>query len=354
MYVGVGARRVRDVFDKARKAGGGIVFIDEIDAVGRKRSEGHVSGGEGETENTLISLLNELDGFRGSNVVVLAATNRPDVLDPALLRPGRLDRRVHVGLPDLDGRQAILRVHTRNKPLSDDVDLATIAQRTQSMSGAQLEQVSNEAALLAARDGRTQLTTTDLTHAVEYVIMGRPRRSARIDEHDRRVTAWHEAGHAVCALRQPAAEPPVKISIIPRGQAGGVTWTGSPESQIVSRNQLRARLVVALGGRVAEEVLLDGEHTAGAAGDLEQASEIARLMVDRFGMTKRGLAVQQRARDSSDDAVEVLLQSALDDARQLLAANAALLEAIATALLDFDDLESDAITALADAHPATN
>lgn len=351
MYVGVGARRVRDMFEKARKAGGGIVFIDEIDAVGRRRSDGHVSGGDGETENTLISLLNELDGFRGSNVVVLAATNRPDVLDPALMRPGRLDRRVHVGLPDRDGREAILKVHTRTKPLRANTDLGAVARRTPGMSGAQLEQICNEAALLTARDKRSEITEIDFARAVEYVVMGRPRRSARVDENDRLVTAWHEAGHAVCALRQPGAEPPVAISIVPRGDAGGVTWMNGSDSQIISRSQLRAQLVVALGGRVAEERLLDGEHTAGAANDLEQASQIARTMVNRFGMTARGLTVRHTSNDSSDDAVELLLQSALAEARLLLTEHYALLTALAEALLEREDLDREAIDTLASMHP---
>lgn len=346
MYVGVGARRVRDVFERARKAGGGIVFIDEIDAVGRKRSDGHVSSGEGETENTLISLLNELDGFRSSNVVVLAATNRPDVLDPALLRPGRLDRRIHVGLPDLAGRTAILQVHTRGKPMADDVNHATIAGRTPGMSGAQLEQICNEAALLAARDGRTQLRTSDFTEAVEYVVMGRARRSAQVDASERLVTAWHEAGHAVCAMRCPGAEKPVAVSIVPRGAAGGVTWMAGSESQLLSRAQLQARLVVALGGRVAEELHLGGEHTAGAANDLEQASSIARMMVDRFGMTERGLTVRAAGSESSEAAVEGLLQRALQDARSLLDENRALLDAMVSALLDKSDLDQGAIDSL--------
>ena len=319
MYVGVGARRVRELFEKARKAGGGIVFIDEIDAVGRKRSQNSVSGGEGETENTLISLLNELDGFRSSNVVVLAATNRPEVLDPALMRPGRLDRRVHVALPDIEGRAEILQVHLREKPTAQDVNLDTLARRTPGMSGA-------------------------------YVVMGRARRSAKIDEQDRLVTAWHEAGHAVCAMRQEGAAPPVAVSIVPRGQAGGVTWMSQTDSQILSRAQLRARLVVALGGRVAEELLLNGEHTAGAASDLEEASNIARQMVDRFGMTDRGLAVRPGGSDSSEEAVEVLLGEALSDARALLEENRALVESLVRELLEHNDLDEDALRQLSLTH----
>jgi cell division protease FtsH len=349
MYVGVGARRVRDLFERARKAGGGIVFIDEIDSVGRKRSQTAVSGGEGETENTLISLLNELDGFAASNVVVLAATNRPEILDPALMRPGRLDRRVHVGLPDIQGRAEILEVHMREKPRAADVDLTALARRTPGMSGAQLEQVCNEAALLAAIAARTEVTSQDLASAVEYVVMGRARRSAKVDKQDRLVTAWHEAGHAVCAMLQPDADPPVAVSIIPRGQTGGVTWMSQTDSMILSRSHLRARLVVALGGRVSEELLMDGEHTAGAASDLEVASSLAREMVDRFGMTDRGLAVRPGGSDSSEEAVEALLGQALADARSLLDENRQLVELMVKELLEHDDLDEAALGKLLEA-----
>jgi cell division protease FtsH len=350
MYVGVGAKRVRALFEKARKAGGGIVFIDEIDAVGRKRSDGHVSGGEQESENTLIALLNELDGFRQANIVVLAATNRPDVLDPALVRPGRLDRRVHVGLPDEAEREAILRVHLRGKPLRDGVSLGRIAKRTAQMSGAQLAQICNEAALGAARVGAEKITEAHLGEAVEYIAMGRARRSAKVSEQDRTVTAWHEAGHAVCALRQADAERPVAVSIVPRGEAGGVTWMSGPETQLLSRAKLRARLVVALGGRAAEEILMHGEHTAGAASDLSQATEIARAMVDRFGMTGRGLAVRPGGTDGSEDAVEELLGWAMDEARGVLAQHRALLDGMVDALLERDDLDEAMIEELDATH----
>lgn len=353
MYVGVGARRVRDVFERARKAGRAIVFIDEIDAVGRRRSEGAVSGGDQEHENTLISLLNELDGFKDTQVVLLAATNRPDVLDPALIRPGRLDRRVQVGLPDVREREEILAVHSRGKPLAEDVSLATLARRTPGMSGAQLEQVCNEAALVAARADRTSINSADFDDAVAYVVMGRARRSAQVTELDRRVTAWHEAGHTVAALRVPFAEAPVAVSIVPRGVAGGVTWTPGSDSQILTRDQLRARLVVALAGRAAEELLLGGEFTAGASGDLEQATQMARAMVDRLGMTGRGLAVRTQApSDLSDVAVEQLLQDALQGATAVLSANRDLLEAIAAALLERDDLGEEDLRELSDTHPA--
>jgi len=354
MYVGVGARRIRDVFEKAKRAGRAIVFIDEVDAVGRRRSEAAVSGGEQEHENTLIALLNELDGFRDSQVVVLAATNRPDVLDSALTRPGRLDRRVHVGLPDVREREEVLSVHTRNKPLGDGVSLGSIARRTPGMSGAQLEQVCNEAALLAARASRAAIHQEDMSAAVEYVAMGRARRSAVVSESDRLVTAWHEAGHTVASLRVVGAEPPVAVSIVPRGQAGGVTWITAPDSTLLSREQLRARLVVALAGRAAEERLLGGEHTAGAASDLEQATSLARAMVDRFGMTSRGLSVRAGGSDAaSDDAVERLLADAMASAAAVLENNAALLDAVVTGLLDRNDLSEDELVALSSRYPAT-
>jgi len=259
MYVGVGPKRVREVFAKAKKHGRAIVFIDEIDAVGRKRSGLAVSGGEQENENTLVALLNELDGFTSSGVVVLAATNRPDVLDEALCRPGRLDRRVYVGLPDLRERSAIAALHLRGKPLEADVSADMVARKTAGMSGAQIEQVCNEAALLAARAGRKTLTGRDLADAAEYVAMGRARHSALVNVEDRLVTAWHEAGHAVAALRYPNAPRPLSVSIVPRGVAGGSTWLDAPERMIVSRPDLKARLVVALAGRAGEELYMGGE-----------------------------------------------------------------------------------------------
>lgn len=337
MYVGVGARRVRDVFQKAKKAERAIVFIDEIDAVGRARREVATSGGEQESENTLIALLNELDGFQGSNVVVLGATNRPDVLDPALVRPGRLDRRIHVGLPDVDERRDILRVHLRNKPVADSVELEEIAKRTPGMSGAQLEQVCNEAALVAARSNAPTITVDALHEAVEYVVMGRARRSARVTEADRLVTAWHEAGHTIAALKHPHAQDPVAVSIVPRGQAGGVTWMEGSDDQMLSRSVLKARLVVALAGRAAEELLLADDYTAGAAHDLEQATKIAHAMVDRFGMTDHGLSVKRNSR-GSESVVDGILKEARAEAIELLEQHRVLLEALVRALLERDDL----------------
>jgi len=355
MYVGVGARRVRDVFGKAKKAGRAIVFIDEIDAVGRRRSDAANSGGAMEVENTMIALLNELDGFETSGVVVLAATNRPDVLDPALTRPGRLDRRVHVGLPDVAERAEVLGVHLRNKPVDEDVTLADLARRTPGFSGAQLEQVANEAALLAARDGVQRVDNSHLNAAVEYVATGRARHSAVVTESDRLVTAWHEAGHTVAALRHPDATRPVAVSIVPRGAAGGVTWMGESDSQLMTRGQLRARLVVALAGRAAEERLLGGEHTAGAASDLISATEVARAMVDRFGMTGRGLAVRDAGTsDRSDNEVDALLGEAFATASGLLERNRDLLEAVVRDLLEHQDLDAAWIARLDAAHPAAS
>jgi cell division protease FtsH len=345
MYVGVGAKRVREVFTKARRRGKGIVFIDEIDAVGRKRSSEAVHAGEQEHENTLIALLNELDGFRESGIVIIAATNRPEILDPALTRPGRLDRRIHVGLPDVKEREEILGVHARGKPLAEATSLADIAQRTPGMSGAQLEQVCNEAALLAARNKENSISALHLHQAVEYVVMGRARKSATISAEDRLVTAWHEAGHAVAALKHPDATPPVAISITPRGEAGGVTWMQGKENVIVTRRDLKARLVVAFGGRCAEEMLMNGEYTAGAANDLLQATETARAMVEKLGMSG-GLSVRNTQNDASEEAVETLLREAAEEAREILREHRELLECLAESLLERDDITLDEISEL--------
>jgi cell division protease FtsH len=350
MYVGVGAKRIRELFAKARRAGPAIVFIDEIDACGRARETGPRNGGTSESDQTLIALLNELDGFVSSELVVIAATNRPDVLDPALLRPGRLDRKIQVPLPDRAGRERILGVHCRNKPLAGDVDLATIAQRTPGMSGAELEAVANEAAIEAVRRDLTAVDQSCFDAAVATVAMGRERRSAVVTDTDRKVTAWHEAGHTVAAMVEPDAADPVAVSIVPRGPAGGVTWVCGSDNQFLSRRQAFAQLVVALGGRAAEEIVLDGEHTQGASGDLEQATALATAMVTRFGMTRRGLAVRPgAARDErTAETVDELLRAARDRARAVLAANRALLDDVVAALLADDTLgrrELDALRA---------
>ena len=263
-FAGVGARRARDLFDRAKKLGGAIIFIDEVDAVGRARSNGASHGGESERENTLIALLNEMDGFgTDTRIVVLAATNRSDVLDPALTRPGRLDRAIQVPAPDRRGREAILLVHTRGKALGDDVDLTTLARRTPGMSGAELAQIVNEACLEAARRSQAVVDGDCFDAAVSTVALGRARTSALVTEHDRIITAWHEAGHTVAALVQPDADDPVSVSIIPRGPAGGVTWMSGSDDQFLTRRRAHARLCVSMAGRAAEERLLDGEFTPG-------------------------------------------------------------------------------------------
>jgi cell division protease FtsH len=351
LYVGVGAQRVRELFTKARESERAIVFIDEIDAIGRVRSTapGTVSGGHIEQENTLIALLNELDGFSQSNVIVLAATNRADILDPALTRPGRLERKVHVPNPDRRGREHILRVHTANKPLAGDVDLERVARRTTGMSGADLAHIANEAAIEAARLDMDEITHACFDDAIATVAMGRPRYSAVITDTDRRITAWHEAGHALVALLEPNAEDPVAVSIVPRGAAGGVTWMNGSDDHYLSRHAARARLAVALAGRAGEELLLDGEFTQGAQSDLVSATQLAESMVTRFGMTRRGLQVRGRFDGSLDevsgDMVDELLETAMEHARSILSQNLVALESLAAALLEHDTLAADEIRA---------
>jgi len=353
LYVGVGAKRIRELFTKANEAGRAIVFIDEIDAVGRVRSErpDAASGANVEQENTLVSLLNELDGFKGTGVVVIGATNRPDILDPALVRPGRLERRVHVPNPDRRGREHILRVHTVDKPLAKDVDLARVARRTTGTSGADLAHIANEAALEAARRDLDEITQECFDDAVATVAMGRPRHSALVTEKDRRITAWHEAGHALAALLEEQADDPVAVSITPRGLAGGVTWMDGSDDQFMSRDRARAQLVVALGGRAGEELLLDGEFTQGAQSDLVSATQLAEAMVNRFGMTRRGLQVRNYRFDgtmdnASADIVDELLETAMERARTILSQNLAALESLAVALLEHDTLTADEIRAV--------
>ncbi|MGM9991446.1 MAG: ATP-dependent zinc metalloprotease FtsH [Candidatus Bruticola sp.] len=290
MFVGVGASRVRDLFEQAKKTAPCIVFMDEIDAVGRQRGTG-LGGGHDEREQTLNQLLVEMDGFdstpSASPVIVLAATNRPDVLDPALLRPGRFDRQVIVDRPDIAGRTAILKVHSRGKPLDEKVDLRDLAQRTPGFSGADLENLLNEAALLAARRQEEVITMADCTEAIDRVMMGPERKSRIISDKDRRVTAYHEGGHALVARYIPQADPVRKITILPRGQALGVTSIVPEQDRYnKTRSEMLASLAVFMGGRVAEEVVF-GEITTGASSDIEKATEIARDMVCRFGMSDR-------------------------------------------------------------------
>src|SRR4051812_39950903 len=357
IFAGGGAKRVRDLFDRARNAGNAIVFIDEIDAVGRARSSGPgMGGGDSERENTLISLLNEMDGFVGSGVVVLAATNRADLLDTALTRPGRLDRQIQVPTPDRRGREQILRVHAAGKPLAGDVDLVAVARQTPGMSGADLARIVNEACLAAARHELSEVTSACFQEAVAAVAMGRARTSALITEHDRRITAWHEAGHTVAALVQPDADEPVSVTIIPRGPSGGATWMGGNDNSFLTRDQARSQLTTSMAGRAAEEILLDGEHTQGAAGDLQAATRLAGAMVTQYGMTDFGYAQldAETLRVGGEVAVlahreiDALIRSAHERATGLLAEHRPLLEALALALLDEETLDAGRIRDLAE------
>ena len=287
MYVGVGASRVRDLFEQAKKVAPAIIFIDEIDAVGRQRGTG-LGGGHDEREQTLNQLLVEMDGF-GTNqgVVVMAATNRADILDPALLRPGRFDRQVYVGLPDIRGREDILKIHVKNKPLAEDVDLKTVARGTSGFTGADLENLANEAALLAARRNEKFVTMQDFAEAEIKVIAGPEKKSRKMSEKARRLTAYHEAGHAIVMHALPTHEPVHQITIIPRGQAGGMTISLPEEDRSYqSRRYMEEQIVSLLGGRVAEALCL-GDISTGASSDIRRASQIARRMVTVYGMSEK-------------------------------------------------------------------
>ena len=287
MYVGVGASRVRDLFEQAKKVAPAIIFIDEIDAVGRQRGTG-LGGGQDEREQTLNQLLVEMDGF-GTNqgVVVMAATNRADILDPALLRPGRFDRQVYVGLPDIRGREDILKIHVKNKPLAEDVDLKTVARGTSGFTGADLENLANEAALLAARRNEKFVTMQDFAEAEIKVIAGPEKKSRVVSEQERRLTAYHEAGHAIVMHALPTHEPVHQITIIPRGQAGGMTISLPEEDRSYqSRRYMEEQIVSLLGGRVAEALCL-GDISTGASSDIRRASQIARRMVTVYGMSEK-------------------------------------------------------------------
>ena len=287
LYVGVGASRVRDLFDQAKKEAPAIVFIDEIDAVGRQRGTG-LGGGHDEREQTLNQLLVEMDGFTSNEgVIVLAATNRQDILDPALLRPGRFDRQVYVGLPDIRGREEILKVHARKKPLADDVSLRDVARATAGFTGADLENLLNEGALLAAREDKRFITMSDLHEAMLKVIAGPEKKSRVVTEHARRLTAYHEAGHAVVIHQLPSQDPVHQITIVPRGPAGGMTISLPSEDRAYqSRRELEERIAVCLGGRAAEQVVL-GDISTGASSDIQKASQIARAMVTKYGMSEK-------------------------------------------------------------------
>jgi cell division protease FtsH len=359
MFVGVGASRVRDMFRVAKENAPCVVFIDEIDAVGRMRGTGY-GGGSDEREQTLNQILSEMDGFQPSEtVIVIAATNRPDVLDPALLRPGRFDRHITVDRPTWRGRLEILKVHTRNKPLADDVDLERIARSMVGMSGAELHNLCNEAALHATRRGSQRIEQIDFDRAADRVRLGVPRDEA-LSEQERRRTAYHEAGHALCALLQPKADKIDRVSIIPRGQAGGVTLLQPDEERMDrSASELMARLVVALGGRAADKLVF-GEPMAGAVMDLKQATRLARIMVTQYGMSARlgpvyyqigeehvflGKEIIESRTFSEgtarliDEEIQRLLTEAEEQASALLRTHRDALERIAQALLLHEELD---------------
>jgi cell division protease FtsH len=360
MIVGVGASRVRDLFEQAKKDAPAIIFIDELDAIGRARGGATTVGGHDEREQTLNQILTEMDGFTGNEgVIVLGATNRPEILDPALLRPGRFDRRLTISPPDQAGRRSILEIHVRNVPLADDVDLEAVAASTPGMVGADLKNLVNEAALLAARRGRERVQLSDFNDALEKIVLGTARRIVMSAE-DRRRTAYHEAGHALLGMLTPGADPVRKISIVPRGHALGVTFQSPDEDRYgYSESYLRGRIAGALGGHAAEE-LIYGEVTTGAESDLEQATRVARQMVGRWGMSPTlgpvsllpgpgeqpvfGLDGNQPApatRELLDAEVRRLLEEGAEQAHRTLVDHRSNLEALVSALLEAETLDAD-------------
>ncbi len=352
MFVGVGAARVRDLFAKAKKTGG-IVFLDELDSVGRARHGAQGSGASEERESTLNALLVEMDGFgKEDNVIVMAATNRPDVLDPALQRAGRFDRQVTVAAPDRRGRTCLLDLYAKDRNMAGDVDFVALARRTPGLTGADIANLVNQAALEAARNNRTVIEGADFDEALATVMMGRARRSAVVTDKDREVTAWHEAGHTIAALVLPDAHDPVQVTIVPRGPAGGVTWMGGNDDSFMTRSQAKAQLVVAMGGRAAEEVLLNGDFTQGASGDLASATGLALRMVTQWGMSSLGLAATHPEMTGMAPSEKVLaevdrmLAEALDGARALLAEQRPLFDAVVTELLAEDTVDYDRLQAI--------
>ncbi|MGK4001941.1 ATP-dependent zinc metalloprotease FtsH [Sorangium sp. So ce1036] len=369
MFVGVGASRVRDLFEQGKKHAPCIIFIDEIDAVGRHRGAG-LGGGHDEREQTLNQLLVEMDGFESNEgVIIVAATNRPDVLDPAILRPGRFDRRIVVNRPDVRGREGILRVHTKKVPLGTDVDMEVLARGTPGFVGADIENLVNEAALLAARQDKDVVSMVDFEMAKDKVLMGAERRSMVISDEERRTTAYHEAGHALVAkLLEKFSDPVHKVTIIPRGPALGLTQQLPKEDRLsMSRDFAKARLSVLMGGRVAEEIVF-GQFTTGAGNDIKQASNLARRMVTEFGMSDvigpisygtdeesvfLGRDFTSRRRDYSetianqiDDEVRRFILDSHAEARRLLTDNREILERLATALLERETLDAEEVDAI--------
>jgi cell division protease FtsH len=375
MFVGVGASRVRDLFEQGKKNAPCIIFIDEIDAVGRHRGTG-LGGGHDEREQTLNQLLVEMDGFEGNDgVILVAATNRPDVLDPALLRPGRFDRRIIVGLPDVRGREAILKVHTRKVPIDDSVDLSTVARGTPGFSGADLENLVNEAALMAARHGRDRVTEDDFDRAKDKVLMGSERKSAVISERERLTTAWHEAGHTLVAMSLPKehVDPIHKVTIIPRGRALGVTQQLPEEDRYnLDREHVEAQIAILMAGRIAEEIAFNGQKTTGASNDIERATGLARKMICEWGMSDElgpiayskgdtqpflGRDIQQPPNYSEataqaiDKTIHAVVTRQYTLAKQILEHNEPALRRLAEALFEREVLSAAEVSALIEGRP---
>ena len=373
MFVGVGASRVRDLFDQAKRNAPCIVFVDEIDAVGRHRGAG-LGGGHDEREQTLNQILVEMDGFdTNTNVIVLASTNRPDILDPALLRPGRFDRRVTLDSPDVKGREEILDVHSKGKPLAEDVNMEAIAKQTAGFSGADLMNLVNESAILAARRNKTIITYDELAESIDRVIAGPEKKNKVISAREKEMVAYHEAGHALVAHLLPHADPPYKVTIVARGQTGGHTrFMPEEETSLVTKNQLEARMAAAMGGRVAEELMFY-EVTTGAGNDLEQATNIARAMITRLGMSKKlgprtfgkreelvflGREISEQAdysdsiAESIDEEVHGLLEGAYVTATKLIKGNTGKLTELAKHLIEHETIEGDDISKLLERAPA--
>lgn len=361
MFVGVGASRVRDLFKQAKKSAPAIVFIDEIDAVGRHRGAG-LGGGHDEREQTLNQILVEMDGFdTDTNVIVVAATNRPDVLDPALLRPGRFDRRVTMALPDIDERDAILKIHSRNKPISKEVNLKKVAQRTSGFSGADISNLLNEAAILAARRGKKEIFMPEILEAVEKVLLGPERRSRRVIPEEKKIIAYHEGGHAIIGAMLPNADPVQKVSIVARGYAGGYTISAPEKDKTLhSKKYYLDELAVLLGGYVSEK-LNTGDVTTGASNDLEHATKLARSMVTRFGMSDLGPRTfgrkeelvflgreiseerdySEKTAEDIDQKVSELIKGAYDKAEEVLKNKKKELESVVKVLLERETIEQD-------------
>ncbi len=361
MFVGVGASRVRDLFSTAKKCAPAVVFIDEIDAVGRQRGAG-LGGGHDEREQTLNQLLVEMDGFAiNEGIIVLAATNRPDILDPALLRPGRFDRQITVNYPDVKGREEILKVHAKGKPLAEDVSLAVLAKRTSGFTGADLENVLNEAAILAARYKKKKITMLELEEAITRTVVGSEKKSRVVTDEDKKVTAYHEAGHAIVALKMPHCDPVHEVSIIPRGAAAGYTMTmPDTDDNHVSRGKILDEICMCMGGRVAESIALDDVCT-GAIGDLKRASELARRMVIEFGMSdaigpvflggdtevfiakdwghQRNYSEEVAAKVDAE--MRRILEEQFDRAKAVLEENREAMDRVVKALLEYERIDGD-------------